>query len=290
MPAVRNAKSALSWRYPTRTPARVRITSTPTAGRATAASAASETATGGSGRAGGRNDRTPIGMAPLDAGGAIPGSDVVAPKVVRPSVATPVFLLLSGLPGRCCSVGSCGCVGGVTIAAGLSATGTWLHPGDAVDATAVRPFFLVSAATTLVTGAAAVGAGAAAVGADAAAVGAGAATLGAAAVGAGAATLGAAAVGAGAAAVGAGAAAVGAGASTFGTAFFGPFAPEGCWPGCGAEPSVPSSLSVPSGAFFGPFAGRLLAWLRGRAKRAVFAVRPARRFLRAFRAGGSLLA
>ena len=102
-------------------------------------------------------------MAPLDAGGAIPGSDVVAPKVVRPSVATPVFLLLSGLPGRCCSVGSCGCGGGVTIAAGLSATGTWLHPGDAVDATAVRPFFLVSAATTLVTGAAAVGAGAAVV-------------------------------------------------------------------------------------------------------------------------------
>ena len=168
MPAVRNAKSALSWRYPTRTPARVRITSTPTAGRATAASAASETATGRSGRAGGRNDRTPIGMAPLDAGGAIPGSDVVAPKVVRPSVATPVFLLLSGLPGRCCSVGSCGCGGGVTIAAGLPATGTWLHPGDPVDATAVRPFFLVSAATTLVTGAAAVGAGAAAVGAGAA--------------------------------------------------------------------------------------------------------------------------
>src|SRR6185295_1944208 len=158
-----NAKSALSWRYPTRTPARVRITSTPTAGRATAASVASETATGRSGRAGGRNDRTPIGMAPLDAGGAIPGSDVVVPKVVRPSVATPVFLLLSGLPGRCCSVGSCGCGGGVTIAAGLLATGTWLHPGDAVDATAVRPFFLVSAATTLVTGAAAVGAGAAAV-------------------------------------------------------------------------------------------------------------------------------
>ena len=176
-------------------------------------------------------------MAPLDAGGAIPGSDVVAPKVVRPSVATPVFLLLSGLPGRCCSVGSCGCGGGVTIAAGLLATGTWLHPGDAVDATAVRPFFLVSAATT--------------VGAGAAAVAAGAATL----------VTGAAAVAAGAAAVRAGAAAVGAGAPTFGTAFFGPFAPvEACWPGCGAEPSVPSSLSVPPGAFFGPFAPVEACW------------------------------
>ena len=80
------------------------------------------------GRACRRNDRTPIGMAPLDAGGAIPGSDVVAPKVIRPSVATPVFLLLSGLPGRCCSVGSCGCGGGVTIAAGLPATGTMAPP------------------------------------------------------------------------------------------------------------------------------------------------------------------
>ena len=86
MPAVRNAKPALAWRYPTRTPARVRITSPPTAGRATAASAASETATGRSWRACRRNDRTPIGMAPLGAGGAIPGSDdarpasLIAPK------------------------------------------------------------------------------------------------------------------------------------------------------------------------------------------------------------------
>ena len=89
-PAVRNAKSAFSWRYPTRTPARVRITSPPTAGRATAASAASETATGRSWSACRGNDRTPIGMAPLGAGGAIPGSDdarpasLIAPKVDAP--------------------------------------------------------------------------------------------------------------------------------------------------------------------------------------------------------------
>ena len=50
MPAVRNTKPALAWRYPMRTPARVRITSPPTPGRATAASAATETATGRSWR------------------------------------------------------------------------------------------------------------------------------------------------------------------------------------------------------------------------------------------------
>jgi hypothetical protein len=42
-PAVRTTKPALAWRYPTRTPAPVRITSPPTPGRARAASAASET-------------------------------------------------------------------------------------------------------------------------------------------------------------------------------------------------------------------------------------------------------
>ena len=46
MPAVRNTKPALAWRYPIRTPARVRITRPPTPGRATAASAATETASG----------------------------------------------------------------------------------------------------------------------------------------------------------------------------------------------------------------------------------------------------
>ena len=107
MPAVRNTKPALAWRYPIRTPARVRITSPPTPGRATAASAATETATGRSLTACRRNDRTPIGMAPLGAGGAIPGSDdarpasLIAPKMdaaIPPSVAVPV-LPATGTPG-----------------------------------------------------------------------------------------------------------------------------------------------------------------------------------------------
>ncbi len=109
MPAVRNTKPALAWRYPTRTPAPVRITSPLTPGRATAASAASETASGsGSSRACRKNDRTPIGMAPLGAGGAIPGSDdagptwLIAPKVdgaTPKSVAIPVALPATGTPG-----------------------------------------------------------------------------------------------------------------------------------------------------------------------------------------------
>ena len=129
-PAVRNAKSAFSWRYPTRTTARVRITSPPTAGRATAASAASETATGRSRSACRGNDRTPIGMAPLGAGGAIPGSDdarpasLIAPKIDAPAVADspapsiPPNPFPTGstpaMPNEKEERSDCSCVGGTT--------------------------------------------------------------------------------------------------------------------------------------------------------------------------------
>ena len=116
MPAACNAKPALAWRYPTRTPAPVRITSPPAPGRARAASAASETgsipaaispaAPGSADSDPGsrsslsacrKNDCTPIEMAPLGASGG-----VVAPKMDAaspPSVATPVALPANGPPG-----------------------------------------------------------------------------------------------------------------------------------------------------------------------------------------------
>src|SRR4029079_10136326 len=75
MPANRIAKPALAWRYPMRTPARVRITSPPKPGRATAASAHSEAARGRSLQACWNNDRKPFGMALWGAGGASPASD-----------------------------------------------------------------------------------------------------------------------------------------------------------------------------------------------------------------------
>ena len=101
------AKPALAWRYPMRTPARVRITSPPTPGRATAASAHSEAARGRSLQACRKNDRKPIGMALLGAGGAIPGSDDARPTslvalkmdaAIPPSVAAAV-LPANGTPG-----------------------------------------------------------------------------------------------------------------------------------------------------------------------------------------------
>ena len=70
MPAVRTAKPALAWRYPTRTPAAVKVTSPPTPGRAAAASAASE------------RGSTPVAVriaSPATPGGATPASPVSDP-------------------------------------------------------------------------------------------------------------------------------------------------------------------------------------------------------------------
>ena len=147
MPAVRNAKPALAWRYPTRTPARVRITSPPTAGRATAASAASETATGRSWRACRGNDRTPIGMAPLGAGGAIPGSDdarpasLIAPKMdaKSPRALQPRCCRPPARPGhrKCRTSRNCDATDAPAVADSPAPSMPpnpflyWLHPRDA---------------------------------------------------------------------------------------------------------------------------------------------------------------
>ena len=79
-------------------PAAVRITSPPAPGRAAAASAHSEAASGRSWRACWRNDRTPVGLAPLGASGAVPGSDDARPSAITSSVATPVGLPVNGTP------------------------------------------------------------------------------------------------------------------------------------------------------------------------------------------------
>ena len=122
MPAVRTAKPALAWRYPTRTPAAVRIVSPPAPGRARAASAASEMgstpaalriispATPPDGAA--SPDSDPVSGSSLEAGRkndcASPGSDDAPPTwviaaemdaAIPPSGATPVAMSATGIPG-----------------------------------------------------------------------------------------------------------------------------------------------------------------------------------------------
>src|SRR6185295_1684618 len=123
IPAARTAEPALAWRYPTPTPAAVRIVSPPVPGRARAASAASEmgSTTVASkiispatpdGAAGPDSDPVPVSGSSLEAGQkngcASPGSDDASPTwviaadmdaAIPPSGATPVAMSATGTPG-----------------------------------------------------------------------------------------------------------------------------------------------------------------------------------------------
>ena len=93
MPAARTPEPALAWRYPTRTPARVMITSPPAPGRATAASAHSETGSTSPLKTCRENDCTSIGLAPAGASGAIPDIADACPSAITSSGATSVAAL-----------------------------------------------------------------------------------------------------------------------------------------------------------------------------------------------------
>src|SRR6185295_19252369 len=114
IPAARTAEPALAWRYPTRTPAAVRMVSPPAPGRARAASAASEMGSTPAalrivspatpdGAAGPDSDPVLVSRSSLEAGRkndcASPGSDGAPPTwvivakmdaAIPPSGATPV--------------------------------------------------------------------------------------------------------------------------------------------------------------------------------------------------------
>ena len=85
MPAARNAKPALAWRYPMRTPARVRKPSPPAPGKAAAASAHSETDSRIAPTTCRKDDPARIGSAPSGAGGAILDAADARPSAITSS-------------------------------------------------------------------------------------------------------------------------------------------------------------------------------------------------------------
>ena len=98
MPVVRNAKPALAWRYPMRTPARVMKPSPPAPGKAPAASAHSETGSRSSPKTCRKDDPAPIGNAASGATGAIPDTADARPSAITSSGATPVASPVTGRP------------------------------------------------------------------------------------------------------------------------------------------------------------------------------------------------
>ena len=98
MPAVRNAKPALAWRYPRRAPVEKRITSPPAPGKAPAASAHSETGSRSSPKTCRKDDPAPIGNAASGASGAIPDTADARPSAITSSGATPVASPVAGRP------------------------------------------------------------------------------------------------------------------------------------------------------------------------------------------------
>jgi hypothetical protein len=98
MPAARNAKPALAWRYPRRAPVAKRITNPPAPGNAPAASAHSETGSRSSPKTCGKDAPAPIGNAASGAGGAIPDTADARPTAITSSVATPVASPVTGRP------------------------------------------------------------------------------------------------------------------------------------------------------------------------------------------------
>src|SRR3982074_1787942 len=111
-----------------RTPATVRITSPPTPGRATAATAHSEAISRSSSKTCRKSGSTPIGKAPLGACGAIPDSADTRPSKITSSVATVVALPATGTPATPTKGMTSGTGDAPDAPAAAASPGRWMPP------------------------------------------------------------------------------------------------------------------------------------------------------------------
>src|SRR6478736_8698449 len=128
MPAARNAKPALAWRYPSRVPVAKSITSPPSPGKAATASAHRETGTRISPRTCRKDDPALIGGAVSGTNGPIPDIADARPSAFTSSVTTPVASPVTGTPETPAGGRPSGNRDADDAPAGADSAGPWMPP------------------------------------------------------------------------------------------------------------------------------------------------------------------